>query len=162
MGSGKTTVGKKLATKLNLDFFDLDDLIVMKFNKSVNEIFASDGEDFFRKYENKLLLEISKSDNFILSVGGGTPCYNNNIDFMNSSGKTVYLQMSDMALYSRLVTFKANRPLIKDLDYDSLKLFIKSKLKEREPFYLKANIIVDALNFKINSLIQTIQDSSKI
>ncbi len=161
MGSGKTTVAKKLAPRLKLSFYDLDKLIEERYNKSIDTIFEDKGEESFRKKENLMLTEISSSDNFILSTGGGLPCFYDNMNMMNSKGKTVYLRMSPLALFSRLKNSKAHRPLIKNLDDGQLKLFIEKKLEEREPYYLRASVIIDALNVDYKRLISEIEKLSK-
>ena len=159
MGSGKTTAGKKLAGKLNLRFLDMDHLIEKKYNKTVGEIFLSEGEESFRQKEHLLLEELIREDNFVLSTGGAVPCFYNNMELINNCGKSVYLKMTPKALFSRLINARAERPLIKDLDGKELLKFIKEKLKEREPFYQKARITEDALNLNINKLIMVLSSS---
>jgi shikimate kinase len=152
MGSGKTIIGKKLANKLQMRFVDMDNLIEETYKKTVSEIFLAVGEDSFRKIEHILLKELVSEDGFVLSTGGGVPCYHNNIDLINNNGKSVYLRMTSQALFSRLVNIRTARPLIKDLDDTELLKFIEEKLKEREQYYLKAQITVDALDININKL----------
>ncbi len=141
MGSGKTSIGKKLAEKLQLDFIDLDDYIEEKEQTSINKIFEAKGEIYFRKLENKLLKELISSDRaVVLAVGGGTPCYANNSELITASSTSVYLKTSIHELYDRLVKQKQNRPLIKDLKDDDLKEFIAKHLFERSFYYEKAQL----------------------
>jgi shikimate kinase len=153
MGCGKTTVGKKLAAKLDLPFYDLDKLIEDKYNKSVSEIFETEGEASFRKMEHSLLSELSLNEDFVLSTGGGVSCFFNNMDIINSSGVSVYLSMTPQALFSRLKNKRLSRPLIKNLNDNQLLDYITYKLRERLPWYQKAHLIVDALNIDINALV---------
>lgn len=146
MGSGKSTIGKQLSKIISSDYLDLDDYISDKENNSVDEIFKNKGEIYFRKKETeylKLLLE-SKKD-FVLSLGGGTPCYGNNMDLIAKSATSFYLKASINELYDRLKTRKSERPLIKNIANDDLKEFIAKHLFERSSFYEKANhsLLVD-------------------
>lgn len=146
MGSGKSTIGKQLSKMISSDYLDLDDYISDKENSSVKEVFKSKGEIYFRKKETeylKLLLE-SKKD-FVLSLGGGTPCYGNNMDLIAKNATSFYLKASINELYDRLKTRKSERPLIKNIANDDLKEFIAKHLFERSSFYEKANhsLLVD-------------------
>ena len=152
MGSGKTTAGKKLAAKLGWEFKDLDKHIEDKLGTTINEIFEGQGEEEFRRIETEELISLSTSRNLVLSCGGGTPCFNNNISLMNESGHTIYLRMSVKALKSRLLNSKSGRPLIKDLDEKELEAYIKETLSVRESYYMKSKGVVDALNLDIRQL----------
>jgi len=146
MASGKTTVGKILAKKLNYNFLDLDDYIVEKEHKSVSDIFKSKGEIYFRKKEAFYLNEIiENNDKLILSLGGGTPCYGTNINLLlkTKNAKTIYLKASIPTLVKRLKNEKSQRPLISHLESEELLAeFIGKHLFERSPYYNKANLIV--------------------
>ena len=103
MGSGKSYWGRKLSEKLNLPFFDLDEQVVSHEEKSVSEIFSTHGEEYFRLQEkNTLNLLTVSHDSFIIATGGGTPCYFNNIEYMNNSGTTVWINTSPDELFKRL------------------------------------------------------------
>jgi shikimate kinase len=143
MGSGKSHWGKKWSAQLNLPFFDLDDEIERAEGQTISEIFYSKGEEYLRRLESEVLKSFQDKENFILACGGGTPCFNNNMDWINKNGASIYLKTAVESLYNRLVTEKSHRPLIKDLSDEQLMPFIKSKLEEREPYYLKADIVVD-------------------
>ena len=161
MGSGKTTVGKKLAAKLNLQFMDLDKLIESRYNKTISDIFETEGEKSFRNKETHLLEELSHADSYVLSTGGGTPCFNNNMNLINSMGISIYLKMSQSALFSRLKHSRDSRPLIKNLNNGELKKYINIKLKEREEYYENAHFIINALNVKLKNIIQLINNEKK-
>lgn len=149
MGSGKTTLGKKLAQQLNYTFFDLDQLIEVEEKKTINELFNNNGEDYFRLVETKVLNQIINSkNNFVLSLGGGTPCFNKNIDLMNETGVTVYLKYNVGILFSRLLNAKQKRPLLENKTEEGLKTYINDLLIKREQDYKKAKIIVEGINLK--------------
>lgn len=158
MGSGKTTLAKKLAKKLNQPFFDLDFEIEKRENLPINQIFEQKGEIYFRALEKEMLKElITKEDCFIMSLGGGTPCFFDNIELINSSGTSIYLKYNAGILTSRLINAKIKRPLIKDLNEAELKVFITNKLSEREPFYKKCKLIIEKNNVKVEDLISLFQ-----
>lgn len=148
MGSGKTTVGKQLAKRLELQFLDLDDYIEKKEKMSIADIFASRGELYFRKQEHIHLKEVlNQQDNFVLSVGGGTPCYGKNLEvILNSSKAVCYLKVPIEQLAQRLSVQKAHRPLISHIPDDELPEFIGKHLFERSGFYNQANVVIDCGN----------------
>ena len=140
MGSGKSTIAQKLSEVLNLKMIDLDEYIVEKEAVSIPEIFKKKGEIYFRKIETKTLEEILKAqNNYVLSVGGGTPCYSNNIDLIIKYGVSFYLKASLQTLNERLLKEKNSRPLIKNIRDQDLLEFIAKHLFERNPFYEKTN-----------------------
>ena len=143
MGSGKTTFGKKLSRKMGCDFHDIDKMIEGIEGVSVAELFSVRGETYFRKMESDVLHSTIIHKHAVISCGGGTPCYFDNMDWMNEKGVTVYLNVKAERLYGRLKTRKSKRPLIADLNDAQLKDYIFQKLSERETFYLKANMIID-------------------
>jgi shikimate kinase len=145
MGCGKSTKAKQLANRLNCAVIDLDAEIVEREQKSIAEYFAENGEDAFRKLESKTLKEFIYPETCVIATGGGLPCFFDNMDWMNANGKTVYLQMEPTQLVSRLGK-REKRPLIKNMDDEQLLDFIKMKLKERDPYYTKAQFIVNAFD----------------
>ncbi len=146
MGSGKSAVGRVLAEKSNLDFIDLDDYIEQKEQKKISAIFSEKGEIYFRKLETKYLKElINDKSNFILSLGGGTPCFGDNMKLVNSSESTfsIYLQTSIKELTTRLYSERAKRPLIAHTKTkDELSEFIAKHLFERSAYYSNAKYIL--------------------
>lgn len=152
MGSGKSTAGKKLASKLGLTFLDLDEYIETEYGKTISEIFDTEGEEKFRELEHLYLKKVLTFDNIVLSLGGGTPCFYNHMELLNNSGLTVYLKMSVDALASRLLNAKKKRPLIENMNESELKDFIEANLVKREPFYLQAHYKVKAKNLDIDEL----------
>lgn len=141
MGAGKTTAGKELAKELNLEFIDLDHFIQARYQKTISQIFQEMGETEFRNIESNMLKEVGEFENVVISTGGGTPCFFDNMEYMNKVGTTVYLKATAEALSTRLNTCKEKRPLIKDKNEDELLRFVAENLEKREPFYSKANII---------------------
>lgn len=144
MGSGKSTVGRLLAGKLNLPFLDLDDLIVQKSQKSIAEIFKISGEIKFRQQEREILREIlEQNEDFVLALGGGTPAYYDNIDLINENSLAVYLRLSPVEIVRRLENETDKRPLLSHLKPEEILEFIAKHLFERRPYYEKAKIILD-------------------
>lgn len=143
MGSGKTTVGRQLAMALGLSFYDLDWYIEMRYHRTVAQIFAERGEEGFREIERNMLHEVAEFEDIVLSCGGGTPCFYDNMDYMNSLGDTVYLQATPEVLSMHLKMGKVERPLIKGKSEEELIQYIKESLKTREPFYSKAKHTLD-------------------
>jgi len=153
MGCGKTTQGKKLAKELGYFFIDLDDYIANERDMTITDLFKEVGEDEFRKIETKALQEcIQDNVKALIAVGGGTPCFNSNIDTMKSNGKVVYLKMDAEALYNRLFNAKQDRPLIKDKENEEMLLYIENLLKTRETFYSQAHIITSGVTVDIDAL----------
>lgn len=144
MGSGKTTIGKKLANYLKCEFIDLDKLIESKAGMSIVDYFELHGEDAFRDLERTILQKTEFPENVIVATGGGAPCFGDNIEWMNKNGLVAYLSLSPKALASRLEHSKTDRPLIRHLKGDELIDFISSKLQEREVFYKQAKYVVSA------------------
>lgn len=152
MGSGKTTIGKKLARRMDYNFIDLDDFIENKEGKRIREIFAASGEEEFRQIEAENLRLLEKIRDTIVSVGGGAPCFHENIEWMNQNGFTVYLKQTPEFLFSRLKSSKGKRPLIKGLKKKELYDFIVNSLEERSLYYEKAKLIVDPKDLKPKNL----------
>jgi len=129
MGSGKTHWARQVSEKLRIPFFDLDEQIISHEEKSITEIFAENGEEYFRLLEKDILHIITEShENFAMACGGGTPCYYNNIDYMNQSGTTIWINTAIDLLYQRLIKEKETRPLIKDFSNDQLKGWVSACL----------------------------------
>ena len=162
MGSGKSTVGKRLVEKLsrrdetNFDFIDFDKLIEKETGKTITEIFDSDGEEKFRLLEHEYLKKLLNKENAVISLGGGTPCFHNNIQVINNNGISVYLEMSSDSLINRLSKAKNKRPLIRDLNEVDLKSFIEANLEKRKPVYQKANHIIQSDQLSTDVIIEKI------
>lgn len=144
MGAGKTTLGRSLAEVMGLEFIDLDHFIEARQHKTVKEIFAEVGEEGFRKIERASLEEVAQYENVVISLGGGTPCFFDNMDLVNRSGVSVYLKPSEEVLLMRLIKGKHKRPLLADKSDDQILQFIREQLAWREPYYLKASLVFEA------------------
>ncbi len=153
MGSGKSTLGKKLANKLDLPFFDLDQLIEEQEGKTIAEIFSQQGEAHFRDLETTVLKQtINQHQGFVLALGGGTPIFNNNMDLVNQNGTSVYLKYNAGMLSSRLLTAKQQRPLIAGKNEAELKQFVADLLSQRELFYLQSRVVVEGNNIAVRDV----------
>ena len=157
MGSGKSSFGKKLSLKLQIDFIDLDNYIEEKCQMSIQELFDKKGEAHFRILEDEALKILAKKDNLVIATGGGAACSFENMELMNKHGITVYLQSSADLLLNRLKKSKKERPLIKDKNEEELKIFIEQSLEKREVFYLKSKYIIDAKNANVDHLVFALQ-----
>lgn len=158
MGSGKTHWGKQLAAKLKIPFFDLDEAIVESEGKEVTEIFANCGEEYFRILEKQTLESlIDDNESLVLSCGGGTPCFFNNIETMKKYGVVVWLNTHAEIILQRLMKEKSSRPLLKNIADEDMKAYIIRKLNERRMYYEQADVTLDNENsITMNEFIQTI------
>lgn len=156
MGSGKSTVGKRLALRLKYSFVDMDKAIEGKSGMPVRKIFEEKGEDEFRRMEHNLVLETVKMNNVVVSTGGGVPCFFDNMDIINRSGISIYLKMTSEDLLKRLKGSKYERPLIRDFSTDEMADYIREKLREREPYYLKSKYIIDGKDPDITEIIKLV------
>jgi shikimate kinase len=157
MGSGKTHWGQLLSHKLSIPFFDMDEQVVSHEGKSIVEIFAEKGEEHFRLLEKDVLHIITEShDNFVMACGGGLPCYFNNIDYMNQSGTTVWINTPVDTIFQRLIREKENRPLIKGLTDEQLKSYISKKFADRRIYYEQADVMMDEEPVQLEKLVEKI------
>ena len=138
MGAGKTTLGKAFARALGLTFVDLDWYIEERYHKTIRQIFTERGEDGFRELEKRMLHEVGDFENVVISVGGGTPCFFDNVEYMNRVGETVFLDVAVDVLFRRLKVAKQQRPLLAEKNDEELMAFIVDALQNRLPFYTQA------------------------
>ena len=143
MGAGKTTVGKALSKELGIPFYDLDWYIESRMHKTVAQLFAERGEEGFRKVERNMLHEVAEFEDVVISCGGGTPCFFDNMEYLNQQGETVYLKADPEVLYGHLQMGKTVRPLLVGKSKEELLAFIREQLEKREPFYTKAKHTLD-------------------
>ena len=139
MGSGKSYWTKKMAKWIKSAGYDLDDLIEMNEEKTISEIFSEDGEEQFRKTEAKILRWFKEKKKYVVATGGGTACFQENMDWMKKEAVVIWLDESVDVLVQRLSKEKAHRPLIAHLSDIELKAFLEQKLVERHPFYKQAH-----------------------
>jgi shikimate kinase len=157
MGCGKSHWGKQLSAKMKLPFFDLDDKIEEQEGKTIPEIFAVKGEEYFRMQEKEVLHLLSEShESFVMACGGGTPCFYNNIDYLKKQGTVVWINCSVDCLFSRLIKEKEKRPLISDLSDEALRSFIVKKYSTRKIYYQQAQVVINTDNLTLPTLIDRI------
>jgi shikimate kinase len=161
MASGKSTIGKEISKKLDMNFIDLDAYISEQEKQSISEIFKIKGEIYFRRIENLYLKQLLNYENdFVLSLGGGTPCYANNMELIQSSkAKSVYIKASIPTLVARLIEEKSTRPLVANLENDKMTEFVAKHLFERGFFYEQASIILNTENKTIQEVISEINSA---
>ena len=140
MGCGKSTMGNAVSRLTGVQFIDLDNYIEGRYHMTVKEIFAKHGEDGFRDIERRMLQEVSDFEDVLVACGGGTPCFFNNMEYMNEHGTTVFLNTPIPRLHSRLMRGRHKRPLIADKSDEELLVFIKEALAKRMEHYSKAQI----------------------
>ena len=143
MGAGKTTVGKALAAELGLRFYDLDWYIESRRRKTVAQLFAELGEEGFRRIERNMLHEVAEFEGVLISCGGGTPCFYDNMQYINQQGLTLYLKASPEVLYKHLKMGKSVRPLLLNKTPEEVQRFISEHLQAREQFYTRAQFTLD-------------------
>ena len=143
MGSGKSTIGKILSEKSGKKFVDMDEMIVQMEGMPITDIFKRKGEPYFRKLETKVLNELNVEENLIVSTGGGTPCFEGNLEFMNSNGVTIFFNTLLTDIIDRLKRGKAQRPLIAEKTEEELIEYVNHHLEARMDYYRSAHIIID-------------------
>ncbi len=158
MGCGKSTAGKKLAALLNWSFIDLDRKIEEYSGRTIADIFAQNGEENFRVLESEILKGLNVTSNTVVSTGGGTPCYGDNMEYMKKTGLTVYLKMTPAQLRSRLSESKAVRPLIKNLSSEALLGYIEEKLFSRENYYEDSSVSIPGIDLDPNMLWRIVKE----
>lgn len=152
MGSGKSTIGKKMARELGYSFLDLDTMIENKFRITIPSIFSRFDEDAFRKIEHETLKQTFDVKDHVIATGGGTPCFYNNMDLINKNGISIYLKMLPESLHVRLEQSKKKRPLIEQNQPDKILEYIEQQLWKRKFFYEKANYTVDGEKIEASQL----------
>lgn len=159
MGAGKSTNGRRLANRLGIPFIDIDEAFEDKFRYSIPRFFDHFGEDRFRDLEHQCLKEIiEENTNAVISTGGGTPCFHNNMELMRKSGLTVYFQMHPKSLAQRLNNSRRLRPVIREILPENMISFVVSQLAERERFYDQADISVKGENLDMDELVRKLSD----
>ena len=176
MGAGKSHLGNQLAVETDSEYIDLDNLVVEQTGMTINQVFEKHGEDYFRELETSILHKIStelnlkeiKTDStnkkkyYFIGCGGGTPCFNNNMEWMNNHGLTVWLNPSVNILFSRLRNEKDQRPLLKELEDDQLLAFIENKLEERKKFYELSTIVLNDNDVTLSKILKLVSDAQNI
>lgn len=143
MGAGKTTLGNALARDLGVRFYDLDWYIETRMHSTVKQIFDERGEEGFRRIEHNMLHEVAEFEDVVISCGGGTPCFFDNMDYLNQQGETIYLKASPEVLFAHLKMGHTVRPLLLNKTPEEVQQFIATQLTEREIYYTKAKYTID-------------------
>ncbi len=159
MGSGKSTMGHAVADEMGITFLDLDEWIEKREGKSIKNIFEEKGEAYFRQLESSLLkaLTFLPEAKYLVATGGGTPCFEDNMKWMNAHGTTIYLKPTIQVLGERLIADRDKRPLLKGTKPTDIQQFIHTLLQQREAFYLQARHTLTAEDLAPNKLIQLIK-----
>jgi len=158
MGSGKSTLGRKLAQVNGCHFIDLDKYIEERHCQTVPQIFAKEGETAFREKERNALLEVSEFSNVVVATGGGAPCFFDNMTLMNHTGITIFLDIAPGILAQRLLKSKTDRPLIRGKSPEELQRFIAENLDRRRPFYEQARIKIDREDIAPEEILRLIEN----
>lgn len=156
MGSGKTTYGRRIAKYLIREFIDLDKAIENDEGVYIKDIFQAAGEEYFRKREAEVLRRVCR-ENAVIACGGGTPCFHENMNFMRETGTVVYLKTEEHVLVSRLERNKSQRPLVMMMDHKELKEYVRTKIREREPYYLQASLIFESEKTSVKDLLDQLR-----
>lgn len=156
MGAGKTTIGKVLSDEMNIPFYDLDWYIEARMHRNIKQLFEERGEEGFRKIEQAMLHEVAENENVIIACGGGTPCFFDNMDYMNRQGTTIYLKAIPEVLYAHLKMGKTIRPLLLGKTEEEIGQLIVRQVAERESYYLKAKYV---LNINLLSSAEKIKEA---
>lgn len=159
MGSGKSTMGRQLASTLGLTLIDLDHYLENKYFKTIPKIFEEEGEESFRRKEQAVLHEVSTFENVIVATGGGAPCFFDNMDVMNRTGFCIFLDVDTNELVERLTHAKIERPIIKGKSSEELAGFIDGMMGKRRPFYEKAKYILKGKNITADQILKIIQEN---
>ena len=152
MGCGKSTLGKKLASRMGYEFIDLDHQIEREIGSTIASYFSAHGEAVFRSQESKTLKEFDYPENCVVATGGGTPCFFDNMKWINSNGLSIYIELPPVVLAQRLESGKDKRPLLKDLNGEALVAFIADKLAERSDYYQQCQFTISGISLTADAL----------
>ena len=156
-GSGKSTVGRRLASRLSLPFYDTDSYFETKYHITVSDFFSKYGEDFFRICEKSVLEELLSFPPCVIATGGGLPCHGDAMQLINESALSVYIKLSPKSLYYRLLHSKKVRPLLCGKTPEELLAYVEETLPQREVFYSRATICVKGENMDVDTLVSSLQ-----
>jgi shikimate kinase len=156
-GSGKTTIAKKLASRLQYEFVDTDSFFESKYHITIPDFFKKFGEEMFRKTEHLILEELLLLNHVVISTGGGTPCFLGNMELIKNNSFSIYIKMSPLSLTDRLINSKKNRPLILNKNHEEIELFVNETLIKREPFYNQADQMIKGESIDLDYLVSLVK-----
>jgi len=159
MGCGKSSLGRKLSDRLGISFIDLDLFIETRYQKTISEIFKKFGEKGFREKERICLREVCSFENVIIAVGGGAPCFYDNMEKMKDNGSCFFLDVGEEEIVSRLMKSKQERPLIEGKSSEEIMSFVKKMMKQRRPYYEKAQYVIKGNDIKLEELFLKVKES---
>jgi len=162
MGCGKSSLGRELSDYLGVSFIDLDRFIENRYQKTIPEIFNESGELNFREKESVCLKEVCYFENVVIAVGGGAPCFYDNMDIMRNNGICFFLDVGEEELVSRLMKSKQDRPLINGKSAEEIMSFIHVMMKERRPYYEKSQCIIKGDNIQLEELLMNVEKIVKL
>ncbi|MBN1416068.1 MAG: AAA family ATPase [Bacteroidales bacterium] len=160
--SGKTTLGRKLAERLNLAFVDLDEFLEQQAGKTIPEIFLNAGEEEFRRKEREALMQVIQSDNILVSTGGGLPCHSDNMSLMEKYGDIIYLKVDDETLVSRLQATIGHRPVVKGRTEEELRAYVADLRRRCEHHYCRARFVIEGNKTEVEDICRQLRNEKKI
>lgn len=156
MGAGKSTTSKRLAQRMGCEAYDTDRIFEERYKISINDFFHKYDPELYRKLETQVLHDTLAFDHAVIATGGGTACFNDNMEWMNQNGITVFLKISPEAAFSRLIHSKVKRPLLYGRTPEDLEAYIRDNYAQRLPFYEQAKLTVKSENLDIDALVTSI------
>ncbi len=163
MGCGKSTIGRGLSKMINLPFVDLDTYIEDRFKISISSLFNKYGESAFRKLERDMLIEVCNDmEHCIISTGGGTPCYMDNMDIMNSQGLTLFINLPVGMLANRVEMSKRKRPILEGKSGDELRAYIADMLEKRMEYYMQSKVIIESGGVTVKDVYNSLLENGYI
>lgn len=154
MCSGKSSISRKVAARLGYESFDTDDLFEEKYHICVHDFFEKYGEDYFRRFESEILKKTGEMHHVVISTGGGTPCFFDNMQWMNENGTTIFVRISPVTAYNRIINAKRKRPLVYGKTEDELCRFIDKHYNARLPMYEQAHFAVKGEDINTDEIIK--------
>lgn len=158
MCCGKSTIGKKIAKKIGYNFVDMDVMFEEKYKVAISTFFEKYGQEAFRILEQKLLHTTATMENMVIATGGGTPCFGDNMEWINANGLSIYLKTNEEFIVDRLKNTKKQRPLTKNISPDDLPSYVAENIKKREPYYTQANITMVNDEMDLSAIIAKIKE----
>ena len=152
MCSGKSSISRKVAARLGYEAFDTDDLFEEKYHICVQDFFEKYGEDYFRKFESEILKKTGEMHHVVVSTGGGTPCFFDNMQWMKENGSTIFVRVSPLTSFHRIMKAKRKRPLVYGKSEEELFQYVENHYNSRLPFYEQADFTVKGENLDIDEI----------